>query len=95
MHTEVPRWRAWTPREIVETYSDVSLDPADIEKMVHYHRPVLMYNAMFNPVKNYTYDGIIWYQGCSNVGRHEDYPARLANMVGHWRKEIGRGNTLL
>lgn len=80
---------SWTPREIVETYSDVSLDPADIEKMVHYHRPVLMYNAMFNPVKNYTYDGIIWYQGCSNVGRHEDYPVRLSNMVEHWRKEIG------
>lgn len=89
MLTAVRRLRAWTPREIVETYSDVSLDPADIEKMVHYHRPVLMYNAMFNPVKNYTYDGIIWYQGCSNVGRHEDYPVRLSNMVEHWRKEIG------
>ncbi|MDE6336333.1 MAG: hypothetical protein K2L34_07160 [Muribaculaceae bacterium] len=54
---------SWTPREIVETYSDVSLDPNDIEKMIHYYRPVLMYNAMFNPVKDYTYNGIIWYQG--------------------------------
>ncbi len=82
---------SWTPREIVETYSDVSLDPADIEKTTHYHRPVLMYNAMFNPVKDYTYKGIIWYQGCSNVGAHTDYPVRLANMVEHWRKEIGEG----
>lgn len=83
------RVESWTPREIVETYSDVSLDPADIDKMIHYHRPVVMYNAMFNPVKDYTYKGIIWYQGCSNVGQHDDYPTRLANMVEHWRKELG------
>lgn len=82
---------SWTPREILETYPDVSLDPADHEKMEHYHRPLLMYNAMFNPAKNYTYKGIIWYQGCSNVGAHKDYPTRLANMVEHWRKEIGEG----
>ena len=82
---------SWTPREILETYTDVSLDPAEIEKTVHYHRPLLMYNAMFNPVKEYTYKGMIWYQGCSNVGGHGDYPARLANMVEHWRKEIGEG----
>lgn len=83
---------SWSPREIVETYSDVSLDPKDIEKLTHYVRPVLMYNAMFNPVKDYTYKGIIWYQGCSNVGEHENYAARLANMVEHWRKQLGEGN---
>lgn len=82
---------SWTPREILETYPDVSLDPDDYEKMVHYHRPLLMYNAMFNPVKDYTYKGIIWYQGCSNVGAHDTYAQRLANMVEHWRKEIGEG----
>ncbi|MDE6022361.1 MAG: sialate O-acetylesterase, partial [Muribaculaceae bacterium] len=83
---------SWTPREIVETYSDVSLDPNDIEKLTHYIRPVLMYNAMFNPAKDYTYKGIIWYQGCSNVGEHENYAVRLANMVEHWRKELGEGD---
>ncbi len=83
---------SWTPREIVETYSDVSLDPVDIEKVTHYLRPVLMYNAMFNPVKDYTYKGIIWYQGCSNVGAHDVYAERLANMVEHWRKELGEGD---
>lgn len=83
---------SWTPREIVETYSDVSLDPADIEKMTHYIRPVLMYNAMFNPAKDYTYKGIIWYQGCSNVGAHEVYADRLSKMVDHWRKELGEGD---
>ena len=86
------RVESWTPREILETYSNESLDPADIEKMTHYVRPLLMYNAMFNPAKEYTYKGIIWYQGCSNVGEHKNYPTRLANMVEHWRKELGEGD---
>lgn len=86
------RVESWTPRDILETYSNESLDPADIEKMTHYVRPLLMYNAMFNPAKEYTYKGIIWYQGCSNVGEHVNYPIRLANMVEHWRKELGEGD---
>lgn len=86
------RVESWTPREILETYSDVSLNPSDIENMTHYVRPLLMYNAMFNPAKEYTYKGIIWYQGCSNVGEHENYAPRLANMVQHWRKELGEGD---
>ncbi len=86
------RVESWTPREILETYQDVSLDPSDIDKMTHYVRPLLMYNAMFNPVKDYTYKGIIWYQGCSNVGEHKNYATRLANMVEHWRKQIGEGD---
>lgn len=83
---------SWTPREIVATYPDISLDPKEIENTTHYLRPVMMYNAMFNPVKQYSYNGIIWYQGCSNVGGHKDYPQRLSNMVNHWRKEIGEGD---
>lgn len=83
---------SWTPRDILETYPDISLDPKDVEPMVHYHRPLLMYNAMFNPLKDYTYKGIIWYQGCSNVSTYETYAERLATMVERWRKEIGQGD---
>lgn len=83
---------SWTPRHLLETYPDVSLDKADIENMVHYLRPMLMYNAMFYPVRNYTYDGIIWYQGCSNVRNYKYYAQRLANMVKLWRDEIGLGD---
>lgn len=61
---------------MLEKYPDVSLDPKDVEPMVHYLRPLLMYNAMFNPVKQYTYKGIIWYQGCSNVSTYETYAER-------------------
>lgn len=83
---------SWTPKDILESYGDVNLDPAEMEKMTHYYRPYLMYNAMFVPSKDYTYKGIIWYQGCSNVGEHANYATRLNNMVTHWRKELGLGD---
>lgn len=83
---------SWSPRELLVNYPDVSLDPNDIEPIVHYHRPMLMYNAMFNPIKNYTYKGIIWYQGCSNVSTYSTYAERLAAMVKLWRDEIGLGD---
>lgn len=83
---------SWTPRELLETYPDVSLDPKNIEPMVHYLRPMLMYNAMFVPIKNYTYKGILWYQGCSNVSTYQTYAERLEAMVKHWRDEIAIGD---
>lgn len=83
---------SWTPRDILETYPDVSLNPKDMENMVHYWRPMLMYNAMFHPIRNYTVNGIIWYQGCSNTSTYETYADRLATMVKRWRSELGRGD---
>lgn len=80
------RIESWTPKEILETYPDENLDPAHIESMAHYHRPYLAYNAMLNPVKGYTVKGFIWYQGCSNVGKHEQFVERMTNMVNHWRE---------
>lgn len=85
------RVESWTPRDMLEGYSDVSLAQYDIEAMTDYLRPMLMYNAMFRPIERYTYKGIIWYQGCSNVGQHENYPVRLAAMVERWRAEMGLG----
>lgn len=85
------RVESWLPEEIVKGYPDISLDRDSIESMTHWMRPVLMYNAMFLPVKDYTYRGIIWYQGCSNVDSWQTYAARLATMAGHWRDMIGEG----
>lgn len=83
---------SWSPREILETYPDVSLRPEDIKATVAYLRPMVMYNAMFHPIRNYTYKGIIWYQGCCNVNNAPQYARRIANMVEHWRGQIGLGD---
>jgi sialate O-acetylesterase len=80
------RIESWTPKEILETYPDENLDKAHIESMVHYHRPYLAYNAMLCPVMGYTVKGFIWYQGCSNVGRHDQFVERMSIMTDHWRE---------
>jgi len=51
-----------------------------------------MYNAMIRPLIHYTIKGFIWYQGESNVGHHQVYAERLANMVNLWRKDWGLGD---
>lgn len=87
---------SWTNEEIVSTYNNIDLSrEAIMNSPQEYLRPIMMYNAMFWPVKNYTYKGIIWYQGCSNADRSpscSEYAQRLANMVELWRKEIGLGD---
>lgn len=80
------RIESWTPKEILETYPDEDLSRETIEATHHYTRPYLAYNAMLCPVKGYTIKGFIWYQGCSNVGKHEQFVDRMSTMVSHWRE---------
>lgn len=84
----------WCSKQLCETYPDVKTDSAGIYSTGEwtYDRPILMYNAMFCPVKGYTYRGIIWYQGCSNVGHADVYAQRLKDMVTLWRKELQLGD---
>ncbi len=87
---------SWMSRDLLKNYSDVDLKPEHIMDIKpDYLRPMMMYNAMFCPVKDYTYKGIIWYQGESNVGKGpsaKEYAKRLAAMVKAWRAEIGLGD---
>lgn len=82
------RIESWMPREVLEGYPDINLSHEGIEKETAYKRPMLMYNAMFRPVRHYTFKGIIWYQGESNVGLQKDFVARLSRMVALWRDEM-------
>ncbi|WP_300703668.1 sialate O-acetylesterase [Bacteroides sp.] len=81
----------WIGRKLLESYPDVSLNPDSVERLHPMHRPLLMYNAMLKPLQNYTIKGFIWYQGESNVGRHDTYAQRLADMVQLWRNDWGLG----
>lgn len=50
--------------------------------------PTGLYNAMTAPIVNYAIKGVLWYQGESNVGRHDDYakiqPAMIADYRNKW-----------
>ena len=45
-----------------------------------------MYNAMIHPFEGYSIAGVIWYQGESNVGRMQAYPALMSALIEAWRK---------
>lgn len=47
--------------------------------------PTVLYNAMINPLRNFPVKGCIWYQGCNNVGRDEQYAVLFPQMVKGWR----------
>jgi len=48
--------------------------------------PGVLYNAMINPLLNYTIKGAIWYQGESNVLDSKLYPVLMNTMISSWRK---------
>ena len=77
----------WTNKEILETYPDVDFDESAIKALRPSSRPMIVYNAMIHPLMKYTIKGFIFYQGESNVGKHEVYAQRLANMVELWRSD--------
>lgn len=79
---------SWMSKELLESYG-LKTTKEEIEKEAAvYMRRMLPYNAMFKPICGYTYKGIIFYQGESNVGEHETYAERLRDMVGLWRKML-------
>lgn len=49
------------------------------------YKPVGLYNSMIHPLKNYVINGVVWYQGESNVSRRNEYAGLLSTMIQDWR----------
>ena len=52
--------------------------------------PTVLYNAMINPLNSMPLRGVLWYQGCANVGRAEQYGPLFRNMITAWREHWGQ-----
>lgn len=48
----------------------------------------VLYNAMLCPVGPYTINGVVWYQGESNVGRPLEYGPMLRMLMANWRGRL-------
>lgn len=82
---------SWMSKQLLEKHG-VSTKKEDIENVEYeYEKILLPYNAMFHPIKNFNYKGVIWYQGESNVGHHDTFYNRMKDMIKLWRDEIGLG----
>lgn len=47
--------------------------------------PTVLYNAMIHPLRNLPIKGVLWYQGCANVGRAEQYETLFKSLINNWR----------
>lgn len=86
------RVESWLPREILAGYGTEDLTPEGVAKMQGYTRPFQMYYAMEYPLRGYTARGFIWYQGCSNVGKHDEFVSRMQDLVKLFRSDWGDKN---
>ena len=88
------RVESWLTKENLEKYTQDPTDSVEISKKWNqdYHRSLLWGNGTFNPILNYTVKGILYYQGCSNVGDPGDqYSLRLKLLVEQWRSQFDLG----
>ncbi len=88
------RVESWLTRENLQRHTTETLDSLEMVKRFSwdYHRPLLWGNGTFNPILNYTVKGILYYQGCSNVGDPgNQYSERLALLASQWREQFGLG----
>lgn len=85
------RVEGWLDEANLKKYTQEPLDTAQIIKKYKtgYHRPLVWGNGTFNPILNYTVKGILYYQGCSNVGDPAgQYTNRLKMLVEQWRRDF-------
>ena len=52
--------------------------------------PTAIFNSMIYPLIPFTIKGAIWYQGESNVGRHDQYKQLFPGMIEDWRNRWGK-----
>ncbi len=89
------RVESWLTKENLEKYTQDPTDSVAIAKKwsQDYHRSLLWGNGTFNPILNYTVKGILFYQGCSNVGDPgNQYSERLKLLVEQWRRQFALGD---
>ena len=86
------RVESWLNAENLKKYTDEKVDSQSIVKSCKYdyERTLVWGNGTFAPIQNSSVKGILFYQGCSNVGYHtSEYAFRLSKLVEQWRQNFG------
>ena len=88
------RVESWLDEEYLKNNTTEELDSVKMIPLFEYdfHRPLVWGNGTFHPILNYTVKGILYYQGCSNVGDPDgQYTERLRVLAEQWRRDFGLG----
>lgn len=63
-------------------FSELPKKPTSVNSSSY---PTVLYNAMIHPLRNMPVKGVLWYQGCANVGRAEQYEPLFKSLIKNWR----------
>lgn len=63
-------------------FASLPQKPASIDGSSY---PTVLYNSMLYPLHNLPIQGVLWYQGCANVGRAEQYEPLFQALINDWR----------
>lgn len=77
---------AWTSSEYLK-----DIPGFEIHKQQEENRecPSVLYNAMIHPLRDFKVKGVLWYQGCNNVGRAKQYEPLFQSLIKNWRNLWG------
>jgi len=76
-------------QEIPERFKNSTPKSTNDRWFKYFSSPTVLFNGMIYPIIPFTIKGAIWYQGESNVGRHDQYIELFPGMIEDWRKRWG------
>lgn len=76
-------------KEFADEFSFAHLDNGTWPQEYAWKAPGVLYNGMLHSIVSYTARGFLWYQGCDNISRHEQYKRLQPAFVRMLRQEWG------
>lgn len=82
--------QSWMDSEVLKQYLEISQNHlTDNSEVKNPHSVAsMLYNGMINPIKKYTFKGVIWYQGESNRYDAVQYETLFQSFVKDWRIKL-------
>ncbi len=78
----------WLSAEYLTNNPKVAAQTKKLRHKSWKHRVSYLHNANIYPIRHASIAGVLWYQGCANVGNYGQYYTLLTHLVKSWREEF-------
>ena len=78
----------WLSAEYLANNPKVAAQTKKLRHKSWKNRVSYLHNANIYPIRHASIAGVIWYQGCANVGNYGQYYTLLSHLVKSWREEF-------
>lgn len=83
---------SWMTSEMLTAFPHITMPVAEEKVSNPNKKPTYLYQAMIHPLEGFTFKGVIWYQGESNLFNYKEYPALFEAMSKGWRNAFNNQN---